>query len=381
MRVVDVDSHFYEPLDWLGESFPKLKSQLPPLSHTEFIFQFVARDLLDGLPPELRPKHDMDLTPGIREFFDKIPSEEQLTEMYRHEPAYSLPDARVKLCDEQGIDVQLINTNWGLMPYMKAQEIGRQDLAVEIAEAYNTWATDRLHGYTDRLIPIAILDLADVPRAVVELTRIREAGCRAFGIKPQPVSANRSLTHPDVEPLWSAAEDLGMIAIFHTGPSGPAQIDPAWIANAGNPATFALLNRMAGPAVKVALAAMVFDGVFERHPKLVAIVEELGIGWLPHFLRSMDAAVGGRGATGYEQPLKPSEYIQRQVRVAALASTDQLETVLGQVPPELVIFSSDYPHPEGTRNPFRVFDEQLNGQGDELREQFYGGSISQLIEL
>ena len=83
MRVVDVDSHFYEPLDWLGESFPKLKSQLPPLSHTEFIFHFVARDLLDGLPPELRPKHDMDLTPGIREFFDKIPSEEQLTEMYR----------------------------------------------------------------------------------------------------------------------------------------------------------------------------------------------------------------------------------------------------------------------------------------------------------
>ena len=95
----------------------------------------------------------------------------------------------------------------------------------------------------------------------------------------------------------------------------------------------------------------------------------------------LDAAVEGRGTSGYEQPLKPSEYLQRQVRVAALASTDRLETVRGDVPSELVIFSSDYPHPEGTRHPFRVFDEQLQDAGDDLRAQFYGGSISQLIEL
>ena len=39
------------------------------------------------------------------------------------------------------------------------------------------------------------------------------------------MSPDRSLTHPDHEPLWSAAEDLGMVAIFHVGPSGPAPRD------------------------------------------------------------------------------------------------------------------------------------------------------------
>ena len=52
MRIVDVDSHFYEPLDWLDEHFPALAKQLPPLSTRDFIFRFGMSDVLDAIPAD-----------------------------------------------------------------------------------------------------------------------------------------------------------------------------------------------------------------------------------------------------------------------------------------------------------------------------------------
>ncbi|MFP8878438.1 MAG: amidohydrolase family protein [Myxococcota bacterium] len=381
MRIIDVDSHFYEPLGWLDEHFPKLANQLPPLSVGEFIFRFGTSDVLDAIPPDKRLADPMDLAPQIGEYLKSLPPIEKLDDLLGRDRAVCHPEDRLRRCDEQGIDVQFINNNWAHMPYMKAREIGRNDLASQVLEAYNTWASDLLHGYTDRLIPITFLELEDVGRAVEELRRMREAGSRAFTLKPAPVSRDRSLTHPDHEVLCSTSEELGMLVIFHVGPSGPAPLDPGWLANGGNPSTFNLLNMVQAPSAKLALAAMVFDGVFERHPKLVVIIEELGISWLPEFLERMDTLAKGRGRAPYDLPLLPSDYITRQVRVAALATTDALYPTLDRVSPELVVYSTDYPHPEGGKTPFETFSEQLSKATSDVREDFFGGSIARLVDL
>jgi predicted TIM-barrel fold metal-dependent hydrolase len=381
VRIIDVDSHFYEPLDWLGENFPDLARQLPPPSITDFIFKFVASDVLQAIPPEQQLEDPMDLFPDLRGFLGSLPSPETLMKMYEKDRAVSHPEERIELCDDQGIELQFINSNWAHMPYIQAQEMGRPDLALQVLAAYNTWAGERLHGYTDRLVPITFLDLRDPDWALRELSRMREAGSRAFGIKPAPPSADRSLTHPDLEPVWSAAEDLGMVAIFHTGPSGPAQLNPGWLANGGEPTTFALLNLVQGPAVKLALAALIFDGVFERHPRLAVLVEELGISWLPEFLARIDQLAKGRGRAPYTLPLLPSEYIARQVRVAALATTDKLYPILDQVPEGLIVYSTDYPHPEGSPKPFEIFSEQLAEASNTVREQFFYGSAAEVLNL
>ena len=43
-------------------------------------------------------------------------------------------------------------------------------------------------------------------------------------------------------------------------------------------------------APQVFLTAMVYDGVFDRHPKLRGGVIESGAGWVPDFLRQLDLA-------------------------------------------------------------------------------------------
>ena len=73
MRIVDVDSHFYEPLDWLDEHFPALAAQLPPLSISDFIFRFGMSDVLDAIPPDMQLDDPMDLAPALKPFLKGLP--------------------------------------------------------------------------------------------------------------------------------------------------------------------------------------------------------------------------------------------------------------------------------------------------------------------
>jgi predicted TIM-barrel fold metal-dependent hydrolase len=140
-------------------------------------------------------------------------------------------------------------------------------------------------------------------------------------------------------------------------------------------------------APQLLLAAMVFDGVFERHPKLTIVMEEVGISWLPHLLGILDHGVGRTvpGALGdgdyrpdfagsaYNLPLAPSEYLRRQVRVTPLVVSQPLHPTIDLVPPEMLCFSSDYPHVEGTADAVTVCERQLGDMSEDVRASFYGG--------
>ena len=187
--------------------------------------------------------------------------------------------------------------------FTQASRAKRHDLAPRIKHSWNQWAMQVVHGHVDRLIPVTQIDLNDVPKAINEMTRMRKLGSRAFAIGESPVGVRsptdshqlaRSLTHPDFEPLWSAAEDLGMAAVAHVG-FGRERIQFGWANNgASDLTTYSLLSLAIAPQLspQLLLGALVFDGVLERHPKLTVIVEELGISWLPHLLQVLDSAVG-----------------------------------------------------------------------------------------
>jgi len=219
-----------------------------------------------------------------------------------------------------------------------------------------------------------------------------------------PYSAGaKSITHPDFEPVWSAAEDLGMAAFGHFGFS-KEKIHVGWAHNGRGLSTYNLLSHMLHfqTAPQLLLGAMIFDGLFERHPKLTVVMEEVGIDWLPYFVSWMDRATGkatglegsdpddekrrggDRVMTGttmvgetYTLPLALSEYLRRQVRVSPLVSLQRLHPVLDEVP-SLLCFSSDYPHVEGLASAVQICDEQLVGESEEVRTEFFGG-VGELI--
>jgi predicted TIM-barrel fold metal-dependent hydrolase len=77
-------------------------------------------------------------------------------------------------------------------------------------------------------------------------------------------------------------------------------------------------------------------------------------------------------------PLKASDYIRRQVKFTPFAK-DDVGWVLDNVGPDLLMFSTDFPHPEGTRDPIGRFQTQLERFGNAVRERFYVGNMAELI--
>ena len=382
MRVIDVDSHYFEPPDWLSQVDPALAAEIPPGDPIERVVRFVVGDLLDVVPRDQLPDDLLDLLApaghrALEDSLQRIADESGAADSSPPPMSYDA-EARLAFNDAQGIDVQFINPTFASNAFASAMRAKRPDLARRALAAFNTWSSQTVAGHTDRLIPTTMVDVSDLDWTVRELTRMRSAGSRAFQVRAEPVGGTKSLAHPDMDPLWAAAADLG---------GARTEVDKGWYFNGGSPSNFALLHLVAGSMVpQVALAAMLIEGVFERHPGLVLIVEELGITWLPHFLTTIDSittgphgANFGMGPGDYTLPLKPTEYMRRQVRVTPLVSSDPLRPTFDVVPEPLLVFSSDVPHPEGRDGAVSICEEQLEGVAPERRERFFGGEVAQLL--
>ena len=129
------------------------------------------------------------------------------------------------------------------------------------------------------------------------------------------------------------------------------------------------------------LATMIFDGVLDRFPRLKFGVIEQGAAWVPGWMRSMDSAADA--FTKNEERLralsmKPSEFVRRQVRVTP-SPHEPAGWVVQNAGPEVCLFSSDYPHTEGGRNPIKRFEASLEGCSDVEKEGFYRTNFEDLM--
>lgn len=403
MRIIDVDAHLHEPVDWLQRADPKLAELLGPperfIGVADALFG-IHNPALSQLPEHQRPLNTWQtVLPGFVKHLEMTDDRQPAHQSESVGDPVVDPVARLKVCDLEGIDVQFLNPSFLANPLVQAARARRFDLTFRIRQAWNRWAMETMHGYTNRLMPVTQIDLNDVPTSIAEMTRMRALGSRGFAISESPVGVGRfggdgkgalarSITHPDFEPIWDAAEDLGMAAIAHVGFSRE-RIQFGWANNgADDLSTYSLLSMAIAPQLgpQLLLGALVFDGVLERHPELTVIVEEVGISWLPHLVSVLDHAVGraqkpqlADGAfrpdfagKAYQLPLAPSDYLRRQVKVTPLVVNEPLRPVLDVVGPEMLCFSSDYPHVEGTDSAVAICERQLAGCAAGTREIFYG---------
>jgi len=388
MRIIDVDSHFNEPHDWFAKANPSLAAKLPKMTPAEQLLDVIVGDLFSSVPPQLRPDPLTLIPAEIADAYDRSLNGGEPPQIAVDSGSYSpeayQPEPRIKWMDARGIDKQILLPSNGYHPYRHAMR-NDQSLALPALDTYNRWSTEQLHGYTERLIPATVVDLMDVEWSIAQVVTGRERGSRAVFVKADP-HGNKSLDHPDFEPFWATCEDLGMAILFHVG-GGRAALHPGWANNGGNLASFyrvANLSRRLVP--QLALGAMIYGGVLERHPRLAVIVQELGIDWLPDFLEAMDLEADPSrprmlSFASYKLPLKPSEYVQRQVRVSVVQQQDVLRPTIDRVPEGIIVFSSDFPHIEGSPDAVAIYEKQMEGMSQSARESFFGRSAAELLGL
>jgi predicted TIM-barrel fold metal-dependent hydrolase len=178
--------------------------------------------------------------------------------------------------------------------------------------------------------------------------------------------------------------------LFHVENEAPRKIAPGFTENGwegqtdfhgGGENFTGLLYMAVSHWVEVALAALLFDHVLERFPRLKVGVIELGAVWVPAWLERMEIVVDTFGRTESRMQklsLRPTDYVRRQVRVTPYP-TEHVGRLIERCGPELFMFSSDYPHVEGGRNPLKRFEATLEGRSEAELEAFYSGNFVDLM--
>ena len=76
--------------------------------------------------------------------------------------------------------------------------------------------------------------------------------------------------------------------------------------------------------------------------------------------------------------LRPSEYVRRQIRVTPYPA-EPVGWIIEQAGEEVCLFSSDYPHVEGGRNPIRRFESSMRDVSERAKQRFYGDNFVDLM--
>jgi len=121
--------------------------------------------------------------------------------------------------------------------------------------------------------------------------------------------------------------------------------------------------------------------VLERFPTLRIGVIEQGAIWVLSWTRQMEAAF--EAFARHEERLRslsmrPTEYVQRQVRFTPYP-TEDVGWIIEQSGPDVCMFSSDYPHVEGGRRPVERFEASLGDCDETVRDRFYRDNFVDLM--
>ena len=261
------------------------------------------------------------------------------------------------------------------------------DMLYSVAEATNRAQIDFCSD-DKRLLPVTYIPLANIDRSIEIAKLAIQSGSSALLI-PWACPKNHSTSHIGFEPVWSMAEESGIPILFHVG-SADFVLPKAHSLNGmpkvkdfhGGEENFRSISYMAissGPMQ--ALSLLILDGVLERHPHLKFGVIELGSVWVPGFMKQLDSAF--EAFSRHEErlqslSLKPSEYINRQVRVTPYP-TEPTGWVIKEAGSDIFMFSSDYPHVEGGRNPLARFEKSIEGISHEAQDKFFRLNFESLM--
>jgi predicted TIM-barrel fold metal-dependent hydrolase len=383
----DADAHIMETPTWLGDhADPGIRRRIAPLRYPG------GNELRQtGDPAE----QSRDLTASFDRLravhaSDEYRSLEAQEIMARKNFAATgsfIAEDRPRALDLLGFSSQLVFNTFHNGRLRNWEHSGDLDLAYGTARAHNR-AMVEFCSIDARLLPTCYVPLVDFDRAAAMADEAIAMGAAAL-LVASGCPPTHSPSHIGLDPVWARAQEAGIPIVFHVGGTGEL-IDPHYFDNGlpvppdfhGGEENFRSVDYMGipGPPAQT-LATMIFDGVFERFPRLRLGVIEQGAIWVPSWLRQMEAAF--EAFVRHEErlralSLRPTEYVRRQMRFTPYP-TEDVGWIIEQSAPELCMFSSDYPHVEGGRRPLERFEATLAQANDEVKQRFYCDNFLDLM--
>jgi predicted TIM-barrel fold metal-dependent hydrolase len=368
----DADSHIMELPDFLkAYADPGLRDEIPEVSYSASIVtdEEVATIVTQG------NRHSPDHVREQIEMGDELIARSKEIQALG---AFDAGDRKLAL-DLLGFKRQLVfATHSVALPFHPSQKKA-PELRYGATRAHNRHM-QAFCADDERLMGVGIVPLDSAEHAIAELEFALEAGLQAIWV-PHRSCGDKSPGHVELEGFWARLAEAGVPFVLHVG-GAPLQIDKAWANNGRgavrdwmgggeNVRTKDATIMHQGPETFLSMALM--DGVFERHPKLRGASVELGAGWVPELLRRLDwvSHIWGRvdeSVKSFTRP--PSQQLTEQMAFTPFP-TEDVGQMIDQSSPELYLFSSDYPHIEGGRDPIGRFERSLASHDETIKDRFY----------
>ncbi|MGO9450621.1 MAG: amidohydrolase family protein [Candidatus Binataceae bacterium] len=369
--VVDCDSHVMEPPNlWETYLEPRFRDRAirittDPADGLEVLMidnQPLLKGVLAGLGGANLPRQSL-FVPGQAKYLDGCP------------PASYVPEERVKMLDEWGVNAGVLFPTVGIL-----WDVADNDLATAYARAYNNWITDFASRAQGRVIPIAHLALQDPGAALVELRRCLKLGFKGIFLAPEPINGRR-FSHTDFDPIWRECEEAQIPVCLHV--IVRFNRAPGLLGNFYQPGDFRAVYGFAlGGFAQVVPAAMtmVADGLFDRFPRLKVLCVEAGCGWAPYIMDRMDEKYEHLGWT-FPTKLKPSDYFRRNIWVVAEPEERTIGSAMDLLGEDRVLWGSDFPHIDSTLEAPRLIRESVAGLSQDRRSKLLGANARIVFQL
>jgi predicted TIM-barrel fold metal-dependent hydrolase len=248
------------------------------------------------------------------------------------EPAGVVADA-----DREGIDRMVAYPSLGL----GATAFDDPAFAEDFARRWNRWAARFADASPGRRVrAVGIVPLQAPARAVAMVDEIAALGLVAVTVPPA-LRDGRNLDHPSLEPFWARVAAAALPVGVHGAPGMHIPVP-----GADRFDNYVQVHAVSFPFDQmVALTALAFGGVLERHAALRVAFLESGVGWVPYFLERLDEHFEKRGpeVPGCRRP--PSEYAARGQCIFSCEPEERgIAWAAAALGADKIMYASDYPH-------------------------------------
>ncbi len=376
----DADSHIMELPDFLKKyADPKFRDQIPEIGYSASLVtdEEVAVIMNQG------GRHSDAHRDEMRAMGDTMIAQVKEVQALG---AFDSVD-RSEAMDMLGFARQLVFATHSVrLPFHASSKID-PELRYAATRAHNRHMFD-FCANDERLMGVAVVPLDTPELAMTELDYILDGGFDAVWV-PHRACGDKSPGHLELEPFWARLADSGTPFLLHVG-GAPLQLSSAWT-NTGrvpvkdwmgggeNVRSKDAATMHQGP--ETFITAMVMDGVFERFPNLRGASVELGGGWVPELLRRLDSVTSmySRVDTNLAAfTRKASEQITQQMAFTPFVFED-VGRLINDSNEDLYLFSSDYPHTEGGRDPIARFENALATSTASAKDKFYSENFLRIF--
>lgn len=374
----DADSHIMELPNFLTSyADPSIREDIPEVSYSASIVtdEEVAEIMAQG------GKH------SATHVAEQIALGDKLIESSKEIQALGAFNAtdRTKAMDLLGFKKQLVFATHSVAFPFHPSSKKPSKLRYGATRAHNRHMVD-FCADDARFMGVGIVPLDDPVCAIKEVEWAIENGLESIWV-PHRSPIERSPGHVELEGFWARLAEAGVPFLLHVG-GAPLQVPKSW-ANNGRAATRDWMGGGENVRTKDAtvlhqtpemfLSMLTIDGVLDRHPNLKGAAVELGAGWVPEMLRRLDAVtkVYSRVDESIRFDRKPSEQFTQQMGFTPMPH-ENVGNMIAQSNADLYLFSSDYPHIEGTRDPIARFERTLPEADEAVKTQFYSENFLRL---